>query len=116
MISIPAKPRAKLDERLRSHANCSTGPPPDSGLLLGASWVHRIARQVLTEFVGAFQFLGRTPGAGHKREDLAEARPILFWPMRDYLILYKPGTDPLQVVTIVRGSRDIPRIVGRRGL
>jgi len=49
---------------------------------------HRIARQILTEFVEAFQFLGRTPGAGHKREDLAEARPILFWPMRDYLILY----------------------------
>ena len=61
---------------------------------------YRIARQVLTEFVGAFQFLGRTPGAGHKREDLAEARPILFWPMRDYLILFKPGTDPLQIVTI----------------
>jgi plasmid stabilization system protein ParE len=77
---------------------------------------YRIARQVLTEFVEAFQFLGRNPGAGHKREDLAEARPILFWPMRDYLILYKPGTDPLQVATIVRGSRDIPRIVGRRGL
>ena len=66
---------------------------------------YRIARQVLTEFVEGFQFLGRNPGAGHKREDLAEARPILFWPMRDYLILYKPGTDPLQIVTIVRGSR-----------
>ena len=25
---------------------------------------YRLARQVLTEFVGAFQFLGRTPGAG----------------------------------------------------
>jgi antitoxin ParD1/3/4/toxin ParE1/3/4 len=77
---------------------------------------HRIARQILTEFVKAFQFLVRTPGAGHRREDLAEDRPILFWSMRDYLILYKPESDPLQIVTIVRGSRDIPRIVGRRGL
>lgn len=64
----------------------------------------------------AFRFLARTPGAGHKRENLAEGRPVLCWPMRDFLILYKPGTKPLQIVTIVRGSRDIPRIVGRRQL
>jgi plasmid stabilization system protein ParE len=71
---------------------------------------------MLSEFVETFHCLCRTPGAGHKREDLAEDRPILFWPMRDYLVLYKPGTDPLQIVTIVRASRDIPRIIGRRGL
>jgi plasmid stabilization system protein ParE len=47
----------------------------------------RIARQMLSELVEAFRFLSKTPGAGHKRPDLAEDRPILFWPMRDYLIL-----------------------------
>ena len=47
----------------------------------------RVARQMLVEFVEAFRFLARTPGAGHKREDLAEDRPILFWAVRDYLIL-----------------------------
>ena len=77
---------------------------------------HRIARQMLVELVEAFRFVARTHGAVHKREDLAEARPILFWPMRDYLILYKPGSDPLQIVTIVRGSQDIPKLIGRRGL
>jgi plasmid stabilization system protein ParE len=71
---------------------------------------------MLVEFVDAFRFLAHKPGAGHKRKDLAEDRPILFWPMRDYLILYKPGTSPLQIITIVRGSRDLPRIIGRRGL
>ena len=76
----------------------------------------RVARQMLLEFVEVFKLLARTPGAGHKREDLAEDRPILFWPMRDYLILYKPSTNPLQIVSIVRGSQDIPRIIGRRGL
>jgi plasmid stabilization system protein ParE len=40
---------------------------------------HRIARQMLGEFVEGFRFLSRTRGAGHKREDLAEGRPILFW-------------------------------------
>lgn len=77
---------------------------------------HRIARQMLVEFVDALRFLGRTPGAGHKREDLAGNRPILFWAMRDYLIVYKPGTDPLQILTITRSSRDIPAIIKRRAL
>ncbi len=77
---------------------------------------YRVARQMLVEFVETFRFLARTPGAGHKREDLAEARPILFWPMRDYLILYKPGTNPLEIITIARGSQDLPRILSRRNL
>lgn len=77
---------------------------------------YSVARQMLEEFVAAFRFLGRTPGAGHRREDLAEDRPILFWAMRDYLIIYKPVTDPLEILTIARGSRDIPAIIKRRGL
>jgi toxin ParE1/3/4 len=76
----------------------------------------RVARQMLVEFIESFRFLARTPGAGHKREDLAGHRPILFWPMRDYLILYKPGSNPLEIITILRGSRDIPTVLGGRGL
>ena len=77
---------------------------------------HHVARQMIVEFVAAFTFLAGTPGAGHLRQDLAEERPILFWPMRDYLILYKPATNPLQILSIFRGSRDVPALVGRRGL
>ena len=77
---------------------------------------NRVARHMLVEFVETFRFLARTPFAGHKREDLAEDRPILFWPMRDYLILYKPGTKPLQIVTIARGSQDLAKIISRRGI
>lgn len=77
---------------------------------------YRVARQMIVEFVEAFRFLARTPGAGHKREDLAEDRPILFWPMRNYLILYKSNTNPLQIVTVVRGSQDMPKLIIRRGL
>jgi plasmid stabilization system protein ParE len=76
----------------------------------------RVARRILVEFVETFRFLARSPGASHKREDLAEDRPILFWPMRDYLVLYKPGSIPLQIITIARGSQDIPQIIVRRGL
>ena len=55
---------------------------------------YRVARQMVAEFVEAFRFLARTSGAGHKREDLAEDRPILFWTMRDFLILYRPASKP----------------------
>ena len=68
------------------------------------------------EFVEAFRFLAQTSGAGHKREDLAEVRRILFRPMRDYPILYKPGTNPLQIISILRGSQDVPKLSGRRAL
>ncbi len=71
----------------------------------------RVARQMLIEFV-TFRFLARNPGAGHTREDLAERRPLL-WPMRNYRILYKPGTDPPPIITMARGSRGIPRILRR---
>jgi antitoxin ParD1/3/4/toxin ParE1/3/4 len=76
----------------------------------------RIARQMLAEFVEAFRFLAKNPGAGHTRQDLVEDRPVLFWPMRDYLILYKPDTNPLRIVSVFRGSQDIPGIVRLRGI
>ena len=75
-----------------------------------------MARRILGEFVAAFRFLSRNPGAGHRRADLCGDRPVLFWPIRDYLILYRPGSEPLQILTIVRGSRDIPAIIDARNL
>jgi plasmid stabilization system protein ParE len=77
---------------------------------------YRIARQMIVEFVEAFRFLVRTPGAGHVRQDLAEDRPILFWPVRDFLILYKPSTQPLEILSVVRGSRNVPALIQRRKL
>ena len=74
----------------------------------------RTARQMLVEFAKAFQTIARTPGIGHSREDLAGDRPVLFWPMRDYLIVYRAATNPVEIVTIVRGSRDVAVILKRR--
>ena len=39
----------------------------------------QIARQMLADFDEAFKLLARTPGAGHRREDLSEGRRFLFW-------------------------------------
>jgi plasmid stabilization system protein ParE len=77
---------------------------------------YRIARRMLVEFVEAFRTIARNPGIGHKREDLAGARRLLFWSMREYLIIYRAATDPVEIVTLARGSRDIATIIRRREL
>ncbi len=53
---------------------------------------------MLEEFAEAFGFLGKNPEAGHERQDLAHGRPLLFWPLREYLIIYLAGSQPLRVV------------------
>jgi toxin ParE1/3/4 len=77
---------------------------------------YRIVRRMLAEFVEAFRMIAKTPGIGHRREDLAEKRPVLFWPVRDYLIIYRVATDPVEIITIARGSRDVAAILKRRDL
>jgi plasmid stabilization system protein ParE len=74
----------------------------------------RIARQMVVEFVEAFRAIARNPGIGHKREDLAEDRPVLVFTMRDYLIVYRTAVKPVEIVMIARGSQDLAKIVKRR--
>lgn len=60
--------------------------------------------------------LADTPGMGHSREDLAQDRPLLFWPVGNYLILYRATKQPIEIVAIAHGKRDIPAFILRRGL
>ena len=106
---------ARPNEPLHPDACRQRGSGRHSKILLEEAG-YAVARQMLVEFVESFRFLARTPGAGHVRQDLAEDRPILFLPMRDYLILYKPATKPLEILSIFQGSRDVPALVGRRKL
>ncbi|MBM3757822.1 MAG: type II toxin-antitoxin system RelE/ParE family toxin, partial [Acidobacteria bacterium] len=71
----------------------------------------RLAR----ELVDAFRMLARTPGAGHTRVDLAGARPPLFWSVREYLILYRPRGNRVEIDAILNGTRDVSTVLSRRG-
>jgi len=53
----------------------------------------------------AFEALARTPGMGHKREDLTDY-PVLFWPVGSYLIIYRAEQRPVEIVAVTQGSRD----------
>jgi antitoxin ParD1/3/4 len=53
------------------------------------------------------------PGQGHRRTDCTKG-PVLFFPVYSYLIAYRPGTDPLQILAIVHGSRDVQKVLKQR--
>jgi plasmid stabilization system protein ParE len=61
----------------------------------------------------AFDALARTPGMGHKREDLTTL-PVLFWPVGAYLILYRVKSERVEIVAVTQGARDIPSFLRRR--
>ena len=68
---------------------------------------------VLAKIFDAIELLAREPKAGHLREDLTN-RPLRFWSVYSYLIAYKPETTPIEIVAIVHGGRDLPKILENR--
>lgn len=64
------------------------------------------AARVRAELLGAIRRLTVHPHLGHLRQDLAD-EPLRFWQVYSYLVVYRPGTVPLQIVRILRASRDV---------
>jgi antitoxin ParD1/3/4/toxin ParE1/3/4 len=60
-------------------------------------------------------FLAGTPGAGHWSKNLTD-EAVKFFPVYSYLIVYRPETKPLQVVSILHGRRNVERILKERFL
>lgn len=58
-------------------------------------------------------FLAKVPGAGHWRNNLTDQN-VKFFPVYSYLIVYRPGSNPLQVVSILHGRRNIEQILRDR--
>lgn len=57
--------------------------------------------------------LAESPGLGHRREDLTPAN-VLFFSVYSYLIVYRPGTAPLEVASILHGSRDVQSLLAEQ--
>ena len=58
-------------------------------------------------------FLATNPGAGHWRKDLTD-EVVKFFPVYSYLIVYRPETRPLQIVSILHGRRDVEQLLRDR--
>ena len=64
------------------------------------------AGRVLEDLRAAMHQLVEHPGIGHLREDLAD-EALRVWPVRTYLVIYRPDTQPLQIARVLSGYRDI---------
>ena len=49
----------------------------------------------IAKLFDAFESLARAPRIGHEQTDLTDA-PVLFWPVGNYLIIYRAQTTTLK--------------------
>ena len=64
----------------------------------------------LAEIEKAMGRLAEMPNLGHTRRDLTD-KPVLFWPVGRYLIIYRADRRPIEVVRVVSAYRDVPRLL-----
>lgn len=69
----------------------------------------RAADRVLDEIEKTCSLLADQPGLGPAKSDIAP--DLRYCPVRRYLILYRQVTDGIEVVRVVHGARDVPRLM-----
>ena len=72
-----------------------------------------VADRVQAEFYDKFASLSEHPGQGHRRTDYMKA-DVLFFPIYSFMIAYRPGTDPLQILAVVHGAREVKKVLKQR--
>lgn len=68
-------------------------------------------RRVLDALHEAMMRLADMPHLGHVRDDLTD-EPFRFWSVFSFLIIYRPETDPLQIIRVLHGARDVKALLG----
>lgn len=58
----------------------------------------------------ACDLLAGMPEMGHLREDLTP-RPVKFWSVYSYLVIYDPASSPLEIIAVVHSARDVARLL-----
>lgn len=71
------------------------------------------ADRVETVIRSKFPYLAEFPRAGHTRANLTAAH-VRFLAVYSYLIVYRPETKPLQIVSILHGYQDVAKILSKR--
>jgi plasmid stabilization system protein ParE len=75
-----------------------------------------VADSVEQAIYDACAFLAEGPLRGHTRPDLTTP-PLRFWTLiryPNYTVVYRPETDPLQIVAVLHGRRNLLRILKQR--
>jgi plasmid stabilization system protein ParE len=71
------------------------------------------AEKLLSEFEDAFHSLSEWRHMGRRRIDLTE-EPLLFWSVRNYLIVYGESGKQIIIVSVLHGARDVASILQQR--
>jgi plasmid stabilization system protein ParE len=65
------------------------------------------ADRMIDTLFAAFERLAAMPGLGHRREDLTD-RPLRFWTVDAYLVIYRAERTPIEIVAVTRGGTGHP--------
>lgn len=57
---------------------------------------------------GQCQLLANRPEMGFRRDELA--RTLRVWPVGRWLIFYRQSEEDIEIVRVVHGARDLPRL------
>jgi antitoxin ParD1/3/4 len=71
------------------------------------------ANRVESAILAAFEKLGRFPNIGSKRTDVTD-KPVRFWTVTrfpNFIVVYRPETTPIHVLTVIHGMRDAKAIL-----
>ncbi len=72
-----------------------------------------LANRIEGQFYSPFESLAHMPGQGHMRRDLTK-RSVLFFPLYSFLVVYQPEMKPLRIMAVLRGKRNINRLLKER--
>jgi plasmid stabilization system protein ParE len=92
----------------------------DAILDIDAIWLYLLAREgvetadrIVAEIFLGFYRLADNPSSGHRRADLTN-KQVLFYRVFSYLVIYAPGSKPLQILGVLHGKRNVARILRER--
>ena len=84
---------------------------------IDAIWLYLLERagvetadRIVTEIFKGFYKLASSPNSGHRPADLTN-RSVLFYRVFSYLVIYEAGSNPLQILGVLHGKRNVSRIL-----
>lgn len=72
-----------------------------------------LANRIEAEFQSLFESHGKMPGQGHRRTDLTN-RPVLFFPLYSFIVVYQPEPPPIRIMAVLRGRRNVKHVLKQR--
>ncbi len=100
---------ALVSEAICSHKTSATRPGSNKSLPNREGWSYSYSPSI-QEIRSALVLLGSEPGIGHVRQDLTD-RPLKFWLVYSYLIVYDPETKPIQIIRVLHGRQHVENLL-----